>query len=54
MLDWSRQVAPRAKVAIKPVTGLQDIYLIFKNPEAKGEEVLMSIIEIEFKNAKVN
>ncbi|WP_026967578.1 PQQ-dependent sugar dehydrogenase [Algoriphagus terrigena] len=54
MLDWRRQVAPRAKVAIKPVTGLQDIYLIFKNPEAKGEEVLMSIIEIEFKNAKVN
>ncbi|OOG76817.1 PQQ-dependent sugar dehydrogenase [Algoriphagus sp. A40] len=50
MLEWRRQVAPRAKVAIKPVAALQDIYLIFKNPDAKGEEVLMSIIEIEFKN----
>ncbi len=50
MLDWRRQVAPRAKTPIKQVSGFQDIYLIFKNPNAKGEEVLMSLIEIEFKN----
>lgn len=50
MLDWRRQVAPRAKTPIKAVAGFQDIYLIFKNPASKGEEVLMSLIEIEFKN----
>jgi cytochrome c len=50
MLDWRRQAAPRAKTPIKAVSGFQDIYLIFKNPSAKGEEVLMSLIEIEFKN----
>ncbi len=50
MLDWRRQVAPRAKTPIKATNGVQDVYLIFKNPDAKGEEVLMSLIEIEFKN----
>ncbi|MBN7811541.1 PQQ-dependent sugar dehydrogenase [Algoriphagus sp. H41] len=54
MLDWRRQVAPRAKTPIKAVSGFQDIYLIFKNPNAKGEEVLMSLIEIEFKNKADN
>jgi cytochrome c len=49
-IDWRRQNASRAVVKIKPTTGLQDLYFIFKNPDAKGEEVLMSILEIEFKN----
>jgi cytochrome c len=29
---------------------MQDIYFIFKNPDVKGEEILMSTQEIEFKN----
>ena len=49
-IDWRRQNANRAKVKIKPTTGMQDLYFVFKNADAKGEQVLMSILEIEFKN----
>ena len=49
-IDWRRQNANRAKVKIKPTTGLQDLYFVFKNSDAKGDQVLMSILEIEFKN----
>ena len=49
-LEWRRQNANRAIVKIKPLTGKQDLYFIFKNADAKGEQVLMSIQEIEFKN----
>jgi cytochrome c len=48
-IDWRRQNAIRAVVKIKPTAGLQKIYFIFKNPEAKAEQVLMSVQEIEFK-----
>ncbi len=49
-IDWRRQNANRAVVKIKPVSGIQDLYFVFKNPDAKGDQVLMSILEIEFKN----
>jgi cytochrome c len=49
VVDFRRQNANRAMVKIKPTAGMQDLYFIFKNSDAKGEEVLMSIIEIEFK-----
>lgn len=49
-LQWRRENANRAKIKINPAAGMQDIYFIFKNPAAKGEEVLMSIIEIQFMN----
>uniref|UniRef100_UPI00258C4870 carbohydrate-binding protein n=1 Tax=Algoriphagus sp. TaxID=1872435 RepID=UPI00258C4870 len=50
MQEWVRMNANRAKVKIKPTSGVKDLYFIFKNPEAKPEQVLMSINEIEFKN----
>lgn len=50
MQEWIRMNANRAKVQIKSTSGIQDLYFIFKNPDAKGEQVLMSINEIEFKN----
>lgn len=50
MQDWMRMNSNRAQVKIKPTAGVQDLYFIFKNPEAKGDQVLMSINEIEFKN----
>jgi cytochrome c len=50
MIEWSRMNANRALVKINPTTGMKDLYFIFKNPNAKAEEVLMSILEIEFKN----
>jgi cytochrome c len=49
-IEWRRQNANRAKVTLKPATGMQDLYFVFKNADAKGEQVLMSILEIEFKN----
>jgi cytochrome c len=49
-IEWRRQNANRAKVTLKPTTGMQDLYFVFKNADAKGEQVLMSILEIEFKN----
>ncbi|WP_332911438.1 PKD domain-containing protein [Algoriphagus boritolerans] len=53
MVEWVRQNANRAVVKIQPTIGIQDLYFIFKNPDSKGEEVLMSILEIEFKNKVV-
>lgn len=49
-IEWRRQNANRAIVKIKPTSGMQDLYFIFKNADAKGDQVLMSILEIEFKN----
>jgi cytochrome c len=48
-LDWRRQNANRAVVKIKPTQGIQTLYFIFKNAEAKKDQVLMSVQEIEFK-----
>lgn len=49
-IQWRRENANRANVAIKPTQGLQDVYFVFKNPKAKGDEILMSISEIQFMN----
>ena len=49
-LQCRRENSNRAKIKINPASGLQDIYFIFKNPAAKGEEVLMGITEIQFMN----
>ncbi len=39
---------PGIKTDIKPVTGQHDIYFIFKNANAKGDEPLMSVTNIKF------
>jgi cytochrome c len=49
-IEWRRQNANRAVVKLKPTTGIQDLYFVFKNPEANSDQVLMAIQEIEFKN----
>lgn len=49
-IEWRRQNANRAAVKIKPTIGIQDLYFVFKNPEANSDQVLMAIQEIEFKN----
>jgi cytochrome c len=49
-IEWRRQNANRAAVKIKPTTGIQDLYFVFKNPQANSDQVLMAIQEIEFKN----
>jgi len=48
-IDWRRENANRASVKIEGVSGIQDVYFIFLNPDSKGEDILMSISEIEFK-----
>jgi cytochrome c len=48
--DWERQNAAKGSVAFSEISGKHDIYFVFKNPEVKSEEILVSINEIEFKN----
>lgn len=48
--EWARQNAAKASITFSEISGKHDIYFIFKNPDAKAEEVLVSINEIEFKN----
>ncbi|MFT4858075.1 MAG: cytochrome c, partial [Planctomycetota bacterium] len=49
-IQWRRENANRANVPIQPTQGFQDVYFIFKNPKSKGDEILMSISEIQFMN----
>lgn len=49
-VEWRRQNATKAQVVVNSTAGKQDVYFIFKNPKAKGEEILMSISEIEFRD----
>lgn len=48
--DWERQNAAKGSVAFSEISGKHDIYFVFKNPDVKSEEILVSINEIEFKN----
>ena len=43
---------PGIKTDIKPVNGLHDIYFVFKNENAKGDQPLMSVSNIKFNNEK--
>jgi cytochrome c len=49
-VDWRRQNTPQAEAKIKAVSGIQDVYFVFRNPGAKETDILMSISEIQFSN----
>ncbi|MCL6259272.1 PQQ-dependent sugar dehydrogenase [Aquiflexum sp. TKW24L] len=49
-VEWRRKNTTKSQVVLNPVSGKQDVYFIFKNPNAKGEEILMSISEIGFRD----
>lgn len=49
-LEWRRQNTPKAEAKIKGVSGFHDVYFVFKNPNAKETDILMSISEIQFSN----
>ncbi|MBB6326483.1 cytochrome c [Algoriphagus iocasae] len=49
-LEWMRQNSAKPFAKISEVNGRHDIYFIFKNSDAKSEDILVSINEIEFKN----
>jgi len=44
---------PGIKTDIKPVSGLHDLYFVFKNENVKGDQPLMSVSNIKFNNVKV-
>ncbi|MBN3521248.1 PQQ-dependent sugar dehydrogenase [Algoriphagus lutimaris] len=48
-LEWRRQNSAKPSAKISEVSGKHDIYFIFKNADAKSEEILAAINEIEFK-----
>ncbi len=48
--EWRRQNSAKPFATLKEVTGKHDIYFIFKNADVKGEEILVAINEIQFKN----
>lgn len=43
-----RMAQPPVRIGIQPTSGKQDIYLVFRNPEAKPIEPLMSFSKIKF------
>jgi cytochrome c len=43
---------PGIKTDIKPVSGLHDLYFVFKNENVKGDQPLMSVSNIKFNNVK--
>ncbi len=49
-LEWRRQNSAKPTVSISEVTGKHDVYFVFKNSDVKGDGILASINEIEFKN----
>ncbi|HCN84244.1 MAG TPA: PKD domain-containing protein [Sphingobacteriaceae bacterium] len=42
------------KVDVKPTSGFQDIYFVFKNDKAKGVQPLMAVTNIKFNQERVN
>ncbi|MBN7814386.1 PQQ-dependent sugar dehydrogenase [Algoriphagus pacificus] len=48
--EWMRQNSAKPTATLSAVDGKHDIYFIFKNTDAKSEEILVSVNEIEFKN----
>ncbi|WP_074225913.1 PQQ-dependent sugar dehydrogenase [Algoriphagus halophilus] len=48
-LEWRRQNSAKPTAKLSEISGKHDIYFIFKNADAKSEEILAAINEIEFK-----
>lgn len=48
--EWARQNSAKASANFSGISGKHDIYFVFNNPNAKAEEILVAINEIEFKN----
>ncbi|WP_339870017.1 PQQ-dependent sugar dehydrogenase [uncultured Algoriphagus sp.] len=46
--EWRRGNSSLGVVTLSPFEGKHDVYIIFKNPAVKGEEILMSVNEVQF------
>ena len=49
-----RRGAQQAVAKIEPTEGFQDVYFVFKNPDAMPHQILMSVIMIQFQNTIPN
>lgn len=44
----ARRIPPRVQVSLTPTSGQHDVYLVFKNPSAKSDQILMQVNAIQF------
>jgi cytochrome c len=44
----------QAVAKIEATEGLQDVYFVFKNPNAAPNQILMSVMSIQFQNTVPN
>jgi cytochrome c len=45
------QTPARFRVALQPTSGIHDVYFVFKNPEAKGDQLLLAVLTATFEPA---
>jgi cytochrome c len=50
--DFNPFAVPGIKTDIPAIAGMHDIYFVFKNDQAKGDQVLMSVSKIKFNDEK--
>ncbi len=50
--DFNPFAGMGSKLDIKPVSGLHDVYFVFKNDKANPDAQLMSVSNIQFNNEK--
>ena len=49
-----RMMSTLVDAVLKPVEGLHDLYFVFKNSSAASNQIIMQVLEIEFKNGSKN
>ena len=54
MAAMIRRGAQQAVTKIEPTEGFHDVYFVFKNPEASANQILMSVISVQFQNSIPN
>jgi hypothetical protein len=42
----------RLRAALKPTAGMHDVYLVFRNPDAKGDGFLFGVLTATFEAAR--
>ena len=45
-----RMMSTQLKATFEEVEGQHDIYIVFKNPKASANQILMQMLEIQFQN----
>lgn len=49
-----RRGSQKMTIIVEPVSGAHDVYFVFNNDEAKANEIMMTIMEIEFFDQKID